>query len=77
MVYASRPIAIRDLGARAAIERIREVVRRDGGRAVSRDVVELDRVTPGELAAEAAAHGLRAQAPGRIPPATRTSARRW
>jgi len=68
VVYASRPIAIRDLGERAAIERIREVVQRDGARAASRDVVELDRVSADELEAEAAANGLRAQAPARIAP---------
>jgi SAM-dependent methyltransferase len=66
VVYASRPVAIRDLGDRAAIERVREVVGRDGTRTVSDDVIELDRVDADELAAEAAAFGLRAQAPRRI-----------
>ena len=68
VVYASRPVAVRDLGDRAAIERVREVVARDGTRTVSDDVIELDRVDADELAAEAAAFGLRAQAPRRIPP---------
>jgi SAM-dependent methyltransferase len=68
VVYASRPMAIRDLGDRAAIERVREVVARDGTRTVSDDVIELDRVDADELAAEAGAFGLRAQAPRRIPP---------
>ena len=67
VVYASRPMAIRDLGDRAAIERVREVVARDGTRTVSDDVIELDRVDADELAAEAGAFGLRAQAPRRIP----------
>jgi hypothetical protein len=67
VVYASRPVAVRDLGDRAAIERVREVVARDGTRTVSDDVIELDRVDADELAAEAAAFGLRAQAPRRIP----------
>jgi SAM-dependent methyltransferase len=67
VVYASRPVAVRDLGDRAAIERVREVVARDGTRTVTGDVVELDRVDPDELAAEAGAFGLRAQAPRRIP----------
>jgi SAM-dependent methyltransferase len=67
VVYASRPMAIRDLGDRAAIERIREVVARDGTRTVSDDVIELDRVDADELAEEAGAFGLRAQAPRRIP----------
>jgi len=68
VVYASRPVAVRDLGDRAAIERVREVVARDGTRTVSDDVIELDRVDADALAAEAAAFGLRAQAPRRIPP---------
>jgi SAM-dependent methyltransferase len=68
VIYASRPVAIRDLGSRAAIERVREVVQRDGTRTLSDDVVELDRVTPRELAAEAATHGLRARPPARIAP---------
>jgi SAM-dependent methyltransferase len=67
VVYASRPVAVRDLGDRAAIERVREVVGRDGTRTVSDDVIELDRVDADELAAEAAAFGLRAQAPRRVP----------
>jgi SAM-dependent methyltransferase len=66
-VYASRPVAVRDLGDRAAIERVREIVARDGSRTVSDDVIELDRVDVDELAAEAAAFGLRAEAPRRIP----------
>jgi SAM-dependent methyltransferase len=68
VVYSSRPVAVRDLGDRAAIERLREVVARDGTRTVSGDVIELDRLDPDDLADEAAAHGLRAQAPQRIPP---------
>jgi SAM-dependent methyltransferase len=67
VVYASRPVAVRDLGDRAAIERVREIVARDGTRTVSDDVIELDRVDADELAAEAGAFGLRAQAPRRIP----------
>jgi SAM-dependent methyltransferase len=66
VIYASRPVAVRDLGDRAAIERVREVVMSDGTRTVSDDVVELDRVDADELAAEAAAFGLRAEAPRRI-----------
>jgi SAM-dependent methyltransferase len=67
VVYASRPVAVRDLGDRAAIERVREVVARDGTRTVSDDVIELDRVEAEELAVEAAALGLRAEAPRRVP----------
>ena len=67
VVYASRPVAVRDLGDRAAIERVREIVARDGTRTVTDDVIELDRVDADELAAEAAAFGLRAETPRRIP----------
>lgn len=67
VVYASRPVAVRDLGDRAVIERVREVVALDGTRTLSDDVIELDRVDADELAAEAAALGLRAEAPRRIP----------
>ena len=67
IVYASRPVAVRDLGDRAAIERVREIVARDGTRTVSDDVIELDRVDVDVLAAEAAAFGLRAETPRRIP----------
>jgi SAM-dependent methyltransferase len=68
VVYASRPVAVRDLGDRAAIERVREVVDRDGTRTVSDDVVELDRLDPDTLIAEAAAFGLRPEAPRRLEP---------
>jgi SAM-dependent methyltransferase len=68
VVYASRPVAVRDLGDRAAIERVREVVTRDGTRTVTDDVVELDRVDPDTLTAEAAGLGLRAEAPRRLEP---------
>jgi SAM-dependent methyltransferase len=67
VVYASRPVAVRDLGDRAAIDRVREIVARDGTRAVSEDVIELDRVDADELADEAVAFGLRAEAPRRVP----------
>jgi SAM-dependent methyltransferase len=66
VVYASQSVAVRDLGERAAIERVREVVARDGTRTVSDDVIELDRLDVGELAAEATALGLRAEPPARI-----------
>jgi SAM-dependent methyltransferase len=67
VVYASRPVAVRDLGDRAAIDRVREIVARDGTRTVSEDVIELDRVDADELAAEAEAFGLRAEPPRRVP----------
>ncbi|MDP9346548.1 MAG: hypothetical protein M3P44_12680, partial [Actinomycetota bacterium] len=66
VVYASRPVAVRDLGDRAAIERVREIVARDGTRTVTDDVIELDRIDVAGLEAEAAAHGLRPERPVRI-----------
>jgi SAM-dependent methyltransferase len=68
VVYASRPVAVRDLGDRAAIERIREIVAGDGTRTVTDDVVELDRIDPETLTAEAAAFGLRAEPSRRLEP---------
>jgi SAM-dependent methyltransferase len=70
VLYASRPVAVRDLGDRAAIDRVREVVARDGTRSVSDDVVELDRLDAGTLAVEAGAVGLRAEASRRLEPTT-------
>ena len=50
IVYASRPVAVRDLGDRAAIERVREIVGARRRRAPSAgDVIELDRVDADEL----------------------------
>jgi SAM-dependent methyltransferase len=67
VLYASRPVAVRDLGDRAAIDRVREVIARDGTRVASADVIELDRVDAAELAAEARATGLQPLEPRRIP----------
>lgn len=63
VVYASRPVALRDEGEQVAIERVRETVSADGTRSVEEDVIRLDRVDAGMLAAEGAAAGLRAEAP--------------
>jgi SAM-dependent methyltransferase len=59
VIYASRPVAVRDEGSTAAIHRVREVVDRRGGRSTQDDVIHLDRVSPAGLAAEGAEHGLR------------------
>ena len=67
VVYASRPVRIRDLGGRAAIDRIREIVAIDGTLTTSDNVVELDRLEPEELEEEAVAFGLRAEPQRRIP----------
>jgi SAM-dependent methyltransferase len=67
VVYASRPIRVRDLGDRAAIDRVREIVGVDGSLTTLDNVVELDRLEPEELEEEAAAFGLRAEPRRRIP----------
>jgi SAM-dependent methyltransferase len=66
-VWSSRPVAVRDEGDRAAIHRIRETVDVRGERSVTEDVVRLDRLDAATLAAEAPAHGLRAEPGRRIP----------
>jgi SAM-dependent methyltransferase len=67
VVYASRPVAVRDLGDRAAIDRLREIVEADGTHTKFDNVVELDRLEPEELEEEAAALGLRPERPRRVP----------
>jgi SAM-dependent methyltransferase len=64
VVYASRPVALRDEGERVAIERIRETVAPDGRRTAAGDVVRLDRLDAVTLEAEARAAGFAAE-PGR------------
>jgi SAM-dependent methyltransferase len=67
VVYASRPVRVRDLGGRAAIDRVREIVAIDGTLTRSDNVVELDRLEPEELEEEAVAVDLRAEPQRRIP----------
>jgi SAM-dependent methyltransferase len=67
VVYASRPVRVRDLGGRAAIDRVRQIVAIDGTLTTVDNVVELDRLEPEELEEEAAAFGLRAEPQRRIP----------
>jgi SAM-dependent methyltransferase len=67
VVYASRPVRIRDLGDRAAIDRVRQIVAIDGTLTTVDNVVELDRLEPEELEEEAVAFGLRAEPQRRIP----------
>ncbi len=67
VVYASAPVAVRDRGDRAAIERVRAIVAPGGARTASTDVIELDRLDVAGLEAEAATHGLHAEPPIRIP----------
>jgi len=66
VVWESWPTAIRDDGDGFVLERRR--VRRDGAAATTqRDVLRLDRVSASLLAVEAAAAGLRAEAPRSVP----------
>jgi SAM-dependent methyltransferase len=67
VVYASRPVRVRDLGGRAAIDRVREIVGVDGSLTTVENVVELDRLEPEELEEEATAFGLRTEPQRRIP----------
>jgi SAM-dependent methyltransferase len=67
VVYASRPVRVRDLGDRAAIDRVRQIVAIDGTLTTVDNVVELDRLEPDELEEEAVGFGLRAEPHRRIP----------
>jgi SAM-dependent methyltransferase len=58
IVYASRPVAIREEDDAFVLERLRERVATDGSREVSADVVRLDRLTPDELEDEGRAAGF-------------------
>jgi SAM-dependent methyltransferase len=65
--FLSQPVAVRVDAERYRIERIREIVAPDGERELTEDVIELARVSPAQLAEEAAAHGLEAVDLRRIP----------
>jgi SAM-dependent methyltransferase len=59
--YISQPVAIRVYEDYVEIERIRQIVSPEGERTSAGDLIRLAVVTPGELAEEAAAHGLEAE----------------
>lgn len=67
-VYSSQPVAIREEPEAVALERRRELVRADGHRVETRDVVRLDRLEPDRLVAEARAVGLEPVGVRSIPP---------
>lgn len=67
VLYASRPVAVRDEGDAATIHRLRETVDEAGRRTVTEDVIRLDRLDAATLIAEAAAAGLRPEPSRRIP----------
>jgi len=58
VVYSSQPTAVRAEPDGFILERRRDVVRADGARASSDDVVRLDRITEAQLVSEAAAAGF-------------------
>jgi hypothetical protein len=67
VLYASRPMAVREEREGVAIVRVRETVDRLGTRTSAEDVIHLDRVDPRTLEAEGAAAGFTVQDRRRIP----------
>ena len=65
--YISQPVAIRVDDDKASIERVRQRVGPDQERITTEDLIELAIVTPGQLAEEAAQHGLEAEELRHIP----------
>ncbi|MDX6718614.1 MAG: hypothetical protein QOJ63_868 [Solirubrobacteraceae bacterium] len=68
VTYYSQPVALRDVGDRMAIERIRTTVGPFGLRSASEDVIHLDKVDAAQLEREARAAGLWPRAARVIPP---------
>lgn len=66
--FVSQPVAVRDAPGSVRIERVRQTIAPDGRRASEDDAIELARVSGVQLAAEAAPHGLRAEAPRNVGP---------
>jgi len=64
--FESQPVAVCERDGHVRIERVRRIVAPDGEVSAEEDRVELARVSPRGLAAEAAAHGLRAGATRRV-----------
>jgi SAM-dependent methyltransferase len=62
VVYASRPVAVRDDGGGFVLERLRERVAADGTHEATEDRVRLDHLTAAGLEDEAAAFGFAAEA---------------
>jgi SAM-dependent methyltransferase len=66
VVYASRPVAVREEDDVFVIERVREIIAPNGARAVEENRIALDRVGAGELEREGRAAGFRALARAHI-----------
>ena len=56
--YFSQPVALRDVGDRMAIDRVRTIVTASGTRTTFDDVIHLDKVDAAQVEAEALALGL-------------------
>lgn len=56
--YSSQPVALRDVGDRMAIERVRTIVTASGERSEADDVIHLDKVDAAAVAVEARGAGL-------------------
>ncbi|HWF75092.1 MAG TPA: hypothetical protein VG186_17220, partial [Solirubrobacteraceae bacterium] len=67
VVYASRPIAVREQSDAFVIERLREIVGRDGAHEVQENRIALYRVGAAELEREGVAAGFHALARAHIP----------
>jgi SAM-dependent methyltransferase len=67
VVYSSQPTAVRAIGDRFVLERRREAVTAHGQRSVSENVIQLDRVTRGQLEREAGEARLHAAGRASIP----------
>jgi SAM-dependent methyltransferase len=65
--FVSQPVAIRIRPGAMRIERVRELVGPDGARSTAEDAVELALLSPEQLAAEAAPHGLTAEPSLNVP----------
>lgn len=60
VVFASRPVAVREHAVSVSIERVRETVGPDGTRDVSEDIIHLDRLDAPTLTAEGLVTGFSA-----------------
>jgi SAM-dependent methyltransferase len=65
---SSQPVALRDVGDRMAIERVRTIVTASGQRSEEDDVIHLDKVDAAAVEAEALAAGFWPRAARVIPP---------
>jgi SAM-dependent methyltransferase len=66
--FLSQPVAVRELPGAVRIERIRQIVAPGGERTSEDDAIELRTLGAGQLAEEAARHGLRAEPQLEVPP---------